>query len=104
MENSSTVHRPSEVLDTLKRLNFQVAVSVPDSWLGGVLEEMERDPDILLIRATHEEEALAMESDPQIVVPPFPFNPAAIKQRFMDAIGAPPYVPSRFGQGRSVSA
>ncbi len=46
--------------------------------------------------------SLAMESDPQIVVPPFPFNPAAIKQRFMEAIGAPPYVPSRFEQGRSV--
>jgi sulfopyruvate decarboxylase subunit alpha len=60
VNNPSTVHRPSEVLDTLKRLNFQVAVCVPDSWLGGILEEMERDPDFLLIRATHEEEALAI--------------------------------------------
>ncbi len=47
--------------------------------------------------------ALAMEPDPQIVVPPFPFNPIVIKQRFMDAVDAPAYVPSRFDEGRRVA-
>jgi sulfopyruvate decarboxylase subunit alpha len=52
-------HRPSEVLDTLKRLGFTVAVAVPDSWLGEILVRIEREPTMRLVRATHEEEALA---------------------------------------------
>ena len=53
-------HRPSELLATLKEQGFRVAVSVPDSWLGQLLVEIENDPDMTLIRATHEEEALAI--------------------------------------------
>ena len=33
---STNSHRPSELLDTLKRLGFGVAVAVPDSWLGEI--------------------------------------------------------------------
>ena len=54
------VHRPSEVLATLKNLDFKVAVSVPDSWLGQLLVKIDQEPGIRLIRATHEEEALAI--------------------------------------------
>ena len=39
---------------------MKVAVSIPDSWLGRMLEEIEKDPDMTLIRATHEEEALSI--------------------------------------------
>ncbi len=53
-------HRPSELLDTLKQLGMRVAVSVPDSWLGEILIRIEQDPSMSLIRATHEEEALAI--------------------------------------------
>lgn len=47
--------------------------------------------------------SLAMEPDPEIVVPPFTFNPIVIKQKFMGAINAPTYVPSRFEDGRKVT-
>lgn len=47
--------------------------------------------------------ALATEPDVEIVVPPRPFNPIVIKQRFMDALGVPDYVPSVFGKGESHS-
>jgi sulfopyruvate decarboxylase subunit alpha len=53
-------HRPSEVLDTLKRLGFGAVVSVPDGWLGEMLVRVEQEPTIQLVRATHEEEALAI--------------------------------------------
>jgi len=53
-------HRPSELLDTLKRLGFGAAVTVPDSWLGETLVRIEREPTMRLVRATHEEEALAI--------------------------------------------
>jgi sulfopyruvate decarboxylase subunit alpha len=53
-------HRPSQILDTLKRLGFGVAVAVPDSWLGEILVRIERDKAMRLVRATHEEEALAI--------------------------------------------
>jgi sulfopyruvate decarboxylase subunit alpha len=53
-------HRPSELLDTLKRLGFGIAVAVPDSWLGEILVRIEKEPTMRLIRATHEEEALAI--------------------------------------------
>ena len=53
-------HRPSAVLETLKRLSILVAVTVPDGWLGELLVRIEREPEISLIRATHEEEALAI--------------------------------------------
>jgi sulfopyruvate decarboxylase subunit alpha len=53
-------HRPSEILDTLKRLGFGAAVAVPDSWLGEILVRIEREPSMRLVRATHEEEALAI--------------------------------------------
>lgn len=52
--------RPREAFAALKRAGFRVAVCVPDSWLGGVMERIERDADMRLIRATHEEEALAI--------------------------------------------
>lgn len=53
-------HRPSEILDTLKRLGFGAAVAVPDSWLGEILVRIEQQPSMKLVRATHEEEALAI--------------------------------------------
>jgi sulfopyruvate decarboxylase subunit alpha len=53
-------HRPSEVLDTLKRLGFGAVVSVPDGWLGEMLVRIEQEPTLRLVRATHEEEALAI--------------------------------------------
>ncbi len=53
-------HRPSAVLETLKRLGMRVAVTVPDGWLGELLVRIERESEISLIRATHEEEALAV--------------------------------------------
>jgi sulfopyruvate decarboxylase subunit alpha len=53
-------HRPSEVLNTLKRLGFGAVVSVPDGWLGEMLVRIEREPTMRLVRATHEEEALAI--------------------------------------------
>ena len=59
MTDPST-HRPSEILEALKRLGMRVAVTVPDGWLGEILVRIEREPGISLIRATHEEEALAI--------------------------------------------
>lgn len=53
-------HRPSELLETLKRVGIEVAVTVPDGWLGELLVRIEREDQISLIRATHEEEALAI--------------------------------------------
>jgi sulfopyruvate decarboxylase subunit alpha len=53
-------HRPSEVLNTLRRLGFGAVVSVPDGWLGGILVRIEKEPGMHLLRATHEEEALAI--------------------------------------------
>ena len=53
-------HRPSAILDTLKRLGFGAAIAVPDGWLGEMLVRVEQEPTIQLVRATHEEEALAI--------------------------------------------
>ena len=53
-------HRPSEILDTLKHLGFGAAVAVPDGWLGEILVRIEQEPTMRLVRATHEEEALAI--------------------------------------------
>ena len=53
-------HRPAALLDALKRLGFGLAVAVPDSWLGEILVRIEREPAMRLVRATHEEEALAI--------------------------------------------
>lgn len=58
--SSTSQHRPSELFDTLKRLGFRIAVAVPDSWLGEILVRIEKEPTMRLIRATHEEEALAI--------------------------------------------
>lgn len=57
---STKPHRPSEVLATLTRLGFGLAAAVPDSWLGEILVRIEQEPSMRLIRATHEEEALAI--------------------------------------------
>ncbi len=59
-ESAEAPHRPSELLDALKQLGVRVAVSVPDGWLGETLVRIEREPSMSLIRATHEEEALAI--------------------------------------------
>jgi sulfopyruvate decarboxylase subunit alpha len=59
-EKSGSPHRPSEVLATLKRVGMRVAVCVPDGWLGETLVRIEQDRAMSLIRATHEEEALAI--------------------------------------------
>jgi sulfopyruvate decarboxylase subunit alpha len=53
-------HRPSVILDVLKRLGFGAVVAVPDGWLGEILVRIEQEPTIRLVRATHEEEALAI--------------------------------------------
>src|SRR5579859_2982944 len=53
-------HRPSAVLNMLKRLGFGTVVSVPDSWLGEILIRIDQEPGVTLVRATHEEEALAI--------------------------------------------
>ena len=53
-------HRPSAILETLKRLGFGAAIAVPDGWLGEMLVRVEQEPTIQLVRATHEEEALAI--------------------------------------------
>ncbi len=57
---TGSAHRPAELLAALKRCGMQVAVSVPDSWLSEVLLRIERDPEMTLVRATHEEEALSI--------------------------------------------
>ena len=56
----NTPHRPSELLDTLKRLGVRLAVTVPDGWFTEILLRIEQEPSMSLIRATHEEEALAI--------------------------------------------
>ena len=56
-KQSADPHRPSEILDTLKNLGFGVAIAVPDSWLGEILVQIEQEPTMRLVRATHEEEA-----------------------------------------------
>jgi sulfopyruvate decarboxylase subunit alpha len=59
-DKADAAHRPSELLDTLRRLGMRVAVTVPDSWLSEVLIRIEQEPEMSLVRATHEEEALAV--------------------------------------------
>ena len=59
-EQIASSHRPSEILDTLKHLGFGAAIAVPDSWLGEILVRIEQEPSMRLVRATHEEEALAV--------------------------------------------
>jgi sulfopyruvate decarboxylase subunit alpha len=54
------MHRPSAILNTLKQLGFGAVVSVPDGWLGELLVRIEQEPTMRLVRATHEEEALAI--------------------------------------------
>jgi sulfopyruvate decarboxylase subunit alpha len=56
----SDTHRPGEVLKALRRLGFGAVVSVPDGWLGRLLMRIEQEPTMRLVRATHEEEALAI--------------------------------------------
>ncbi len=43
--------------------------------------------------------ALATAPDIEVVTPPVTLDPVAIKGRFMEAIGAPRYVPTLFGGG-----
>jgi sulfopyruvate decarboxylase subunit alpha len=52
--------RPRDLLAALKRVGVRVAVAVPDSWIGGLMDVLEREPGMTLVRATHEEEALAI--------------------------------------------
>ncbi len=59
-KKTNTLHRPSELLDALKRLGVRLAVTVPDSWLSEILVRIEQESSMSLIRATHEEEALAI--------------------------------------------
>ena len=46
---------------------------------------------------------LSTEPDVDVVKPPIALDPIATKQRFMEVIGAPRYVPAMFGGGRLVS-
>lgn len=59
-EKSAGAHRPSEDSRHSKRLGFGAAIAVPDSWLGEILVRIEHEPTMRLVRATHEEEALAI--------------------------------------------
>jgi len=43
---------------------------------------------------------LSTEPDIDVVKPPISLDPVQTKQRFLDAIGAPRYVPTMFGGGR----
>jgi sulfopyruvate decarboxylase subunit alpha len=52
--------RPREIFETLKALGFRVGVGVPDSWIGGLMAAIDAEPSMTMIRATHEEEALAI--------------------------------------------
>jgi sulfopyruvate decarboxylase subunit beta len=47
--------------------------------------------------------ALEVAPDVAVVAPPAPLNPVVVKQRFMEAIKAPRYVPATFGKGRFVA-
>jgi thiamine pyrophosphate-dependent acetolactate synthase large subunit-like protein len=47
---------------------------------------------------------LATEPDIDVVRPPISLDPVATKHRFMEAIGAPRYVPTLFGGGRLESS
>ncbi|MFQ5913028.1 MAG: thiamine pyrophosphate-dependent enzyme [Nitrospinota bacterium] len=69
-------------------------VSSPGGFRDAFLSALEGEGPSLL--------ALATEPDLEEVEPPSPFNPVVIKQRFMEAIGAPRYVPIAFGKGRLV--
>lgn len=60
MSSPGRVHRPSDTLAALERLGVRVVVAVPDSWIGAMMDVIEREPAMTLIRATHEEEALAI--------------------------------------------
>jgi sulfopyruvate decarboxylase subunit alpha len=57
---TANTSRPREILAALRALDFRLAAGVPDSWIGGFMEAIERDPEMTLVRATHEEEALAI--------------------------------------------
>ena len=46
--------------------------------------------------------ALEVQPDVDVIEPPVPLNPVVVKQRFMEAIKAPRYVPATFGKGRLV--
>jgi thiamine pyrophosphate-dependent acetolactate synthase large subunit-like protein len=48
--------------------------------------------------------ALATEPDLKAVFPPLAFDPVMTKRRFMEAIGAPRYVPTFFGGGKLVES
>lgn len=43
--------------------------------------------------------SLVTEPDLELFVPPVPLDPVAVKRRFMEAVGAPRYVPTLFGGG-----
>ena len=69
-------------------------VRSPEDFRGALLSTFRDDGPALL--------ALITAPDPEVVEPPAPLNPVVVKQRFMDALGAPCYVPSTFGKGRFV--
>jgi thiamine pyrophosphate-dependent acetolactate synthase large subunit-like protein len=71
-------------------------VRAPEALRRAVLAALQGDGPAFL--------ALATAPDPDVVVPPAPLNPVVVKQRFMDALGAPRYIPSTFGEGRFVEA
>ncbi len=71
-------------------------VSSPESFRSVFLSAFEGEGPSLL--------ALAAEPDIDVVEPPYSLNPLVIKQRFMEALGAPRYVPSIFGKGHLVDA
>ena len=69
-------------------------VRSPEDFRRALLSVFQDDGPALL--------ALATAPDIEVVEPPVPLNPVVVKQRFMDALGAPRYIPSTFGKGRFV--
>lgn len=50
----------TEVLQALKECGIEIVVSVPDQWLGVLLDEVGRDPYFRHLAATREEEGVAI--------------------------------------------
>ena len=95
--NQPLNHQHLDLAALARPVGFKAAETVnsPKDFRRAFLTVLESEGPSLL--------SLVMEPDPEIVVPPFPFNPVVLKARFMEAIGARPYVPSRFDGGRHVT-
>ncbi len=73
------------------KIERAAGVRTPDAFRAALADAMAGDGPFFI--------ALATEPDVEVSVPPFMFDPVVTKRRFMDAIGAPRYVPTMFGGG-----